>query len=144
MHYEFTFNGFLYSNDKDKLQTKVIHTYLSRESYWSPGIPIELVETGIKHSDCFGIYKDNIQIGFARVISDHASFAYLCDVFVLSDYRGAGLSKKLMEFILAYPPYKKLRRVLLRTKDAHGLYSQFGFAAISDPERLMEFKPLQN
>jgi GNAT superfamily N-acetyltransferase len=143
MLYEKTENGYLFSNAKNKLQVGVIHAYLSKESYWSKDIPLPLVEASIKGSDCFGVYVNAQQIGFARVITDGASFGYLADVFILGEHRGKGLSKLLMAFIMAYQPYKNYRRFMLATRDAHGLYKQFGFTPLSTPERFMEIKPFE-
>lgn len=143
MHYEITDNDYLFSNNKQLLQQPVIHQYLSKESYWAQNIPLEFVEKTIEGSDCFGIYYNGTQVGFARVITDRCSFGYLADVFVLSDYRGLGLSKKLMHFIMSYPLYKNFRRFLLATRDAHGLYAKFGFKPLADPARMMEVKPFE-
>lgn len=143
MHYEKTENGFLFSTDKNRLQLDVIHSYLSKESYWSQNIPLNLVEKAIAGSDCFGVYSNTLQIGFARVITDGASFGYLADVFILKEYRGQGLSKLLMAFIMSNPAYKNHRRFMLATRDAHGLYKQFGFTPLSTPERFMEIKPFE-
>lgn len=137
-------NGvYLISTDKSKLDVEAIHNYLSKESYWAKHIPIRIVKKAIEHSMCFGIYDlsaNNNQIGFARVMSDHATFAYLADVYVLEMYRKQGLSKWLMRFILAHPELQGLRRFSLATQDAHGLYTQFGFKALEKPERYMEIK----
>ena len=128
------------STDKEKLQLTVIHHYLSVESYWAKHIPLEIVEQSIENSLCFGIYLKNEQIGFARVITDYASFGYLADVFILEAHRGKGLSKRLMEYIMAHPKLQGLRRFCLATRDAHSLYTQFGFKAIVKPENFMEIK----
>ena len=141
---EKTVNGFLFSTDKGKLQTHYIHHYLSEESYWAKNIPIQTVEKAIEGSLCFGIYDNQQQIGFARVITDNATFGYLADVFIDSDYRGRGLSKQLMEFIVEYPLIKTLRRFMLATKDAHGLYAQFGFNHLKEPARFMETKSFES
>lgn len=125
------------SDDKSRLDLDAIHDYLTR-SYWSPGIPRELVARGIEHALCFGVYHGTTQIGFARVISDYATFAWLADVFILEAYRGQGLSKRLMAFIMAHPDLQGLRRFMLATRDAHGLYAQFGFAEPASPANLME------
>jgi len=141
---EKTVGHFLFSNDKSKLQVDVIHNYLSKESYWAKNISMNLVEETIKGSVCFGVYFEEKQIGYARVITDMASFGYLADVFILEGYRGKGLSKELMAFIMNFEPLKKLRRFMLATKDAHGLYAQFGFEHLADPERFMEIKPFES
>ena len=128
------------STDKDKLQLNVIHRYLSEESYWAKHIPLETVARSIENSFCFGIYFNNEQIGFARVITDFAIFAYLADVFVLEAHRGKGLSKSLMQYIMSHPKLQGLRVFALKTKDAHGLYKQFGFNVSANPENSMEIK----
>ncbi len=131
----------LISTDKTKLDVALIHHYLCMESYWAKNIPIALVEKSIAGSFCFGIYHHDAQVGFARVITDHATFAYLADVFVLESYRGKGLSKWLMETIIGHPDLQGLRRWLLATRDAHGLYAQYGFVPLDKPERIMGMKP---
>jgi GNAT superfamily N-acetyltransferase len=133
----FTNKGFKISADKEVLDRDMIYQYLSKESYWSKGIPFEKMNSSIDNSLCFGIYKEGQQVGFARVITDKATFAYLCDVFVLDKYRGQGLSKWLVQTILAHDELQGLRRWLLATADAHGLYKQFGFTPINSPERWM-------
>ena len=127
------------STDKSRLQLPAIHAYLTR-SYWSPGIPPDVVARAIANSMCFGIYLGDAQVGFARVVTDKASFAYLADVYVLEEHRGQGLSKRLVETIQAHPELQGLRRFLLATQDAHGLYAQFGFASPARPENLMEMR----
>lgn len=122
------------TTDGEAMDIETIHRYLSEESYWAKHIPIALVKKSIKHSLCFGVFDGNKQIGFARVITDQTCFAYLADVFVLPAYRGQGLSKWLMETIHAHPDLQGLRRWMLFTKDAHGLYKQFGWEQI--PEQL--------
>jgi GNAT superfamily N-acetyltransferase len=129
--------GYTISTDKSLLDVSMIYSYLSQESYWSKGISRETVERSIENSMCFGIYKDGHQVGFARVTSDKATFAYLADVFVTGGFRGLGLSKWLVQTILAHPDLQGLRRWLLATADAHGLYSQFGFLPLTSPERWM-------
>jgi len=132
---------YLISTDPRRLDLGVIHAYLSR-SYWSPGIPRSIVERAVTNSLCFGLYRGAEQAGFARVVSDKATFAYLADVFVLEPHRGKGLSKWLMEFIKGHEDLQGLRRFLLGTKDAHGLYKQFGFSGLTYPSRMMEiFRP---
>ncbi|MDO8999559.1 MAG: GNAT family N-acetyltransferase [Bacteroidota bacterium] len=138
--YEKNINNYLFSADKTKLQLNVIHSYLSYESYWAKNIPVELVSESISGSICFGVYTNNNQIGYARVITDNATFGYLADVFIIEEHRGKGLSKELMRFIMDFPALKKLRRFMLATKDAHGLYKQFGFNALAKPENIMEIK----
>jgi GNAT superfamily N-acetyltransferase len=143
MQYEKNIGGYLFSNDKMKLQAEMIHQYLSKESYWAQDIPQATVIAAIEGSVCFGIYDNGIQFAFARVITDHATFGYLADVFILKEYRGKGLSKELIAFIMEYPPFKTFRRFMLATKDAHKLYERFGFTALSTPERFMEIKPFE-
>ena len=125
------------SDDPTKLQLAVIHQYLTN-SYWAKGIPFETVLRSIENSICFGVYDGSKQVGFARVISDHATFAYLADVFIIESYRGIGLSKKLMQYIIDHHELQGLRRWLLATRDAHGLYVQYGFQPMAIPERWME------
>ena len=130
-----------FSTDKGRLDVATIHGYLT-QSYWSPGIPRAIVERAIDGSLCFGIYYHSSQIGFARIITDKATFAYLADVFILEAHRGKGLSKRLMELIISHPDLGGLRRFMLGTKDAHGLYRKFGFTKLADPFRVMEmFRP---
>jgi Acetyltransferase (GNAT) family. len=128
---------FTVSTDPSKLDIGAIFDFLTHR-YWSEGIPREIVERAIKHSLCFGLYDAGIQIGFARVISDYATYAYLCDVYVLESYRGKGLGKWLMSCVMKHPDLQGLRRFTLLTRDAHGLYEKFGFAAAKNPSRYME------
>jgi GNAT superfamily N-acetyltransferase len=125
------------STDEQRLQIDVVHGYLAR-SYWAAGIPRSIVERAIAGSLCFGVYYRTDQVGFARVITDRTTFAYLSDVFILEPHRGKGLSRRLMEQIAAHPDLQGLRRFMLATNDAHGLYQQFGFSKLANPERLME------
>lgn len=143
MSYEKTKGAYLFSTDKLKLQVPVIHAYLAEESYWAKNVPLSVVEASIKGSVCFGIYSEGKQMGYARVITDFATFGYLADVFILENYRGQGLSKDLMSFIMDYEPFKNLRRFMLATKDAHSLYAQYGFTPLSEPGRFMEIKPFE-
>jgi GNAT superfamily N-acetyltransferase len=129
--------GFIFSDDKNKIDVATVHHYLSTQSYWAQNIPLETVRKSIDNSLCFGIYKDTQQIGFARWITDKSTFAYLADVYVEEIYRGQGLSKKLMSLMLFHKDLQGLRRYMLGTVDAHGLYAQFGFKPIDHPERLM-------
>jgi len=126
---------FRISTDASLLNVDMIHEYLSKESYWAANIPRDLVERSIQHSLCFGIYFQQQQIGFARLVTDRATFAYLADVFVLDAYRGKGLSKWLMECIHAHPDLQGLRRWVLGTRDAHGLYEQFGWSVLTEEMR---------
>jgi GNAT superfamily N-acetyltransferase len=125
------------STDRSRLDIPAIHTYLSQEAYWSKGIPLEIVRRAIQNSLCFGIYQGEAQVGFARVISDYTTFAYLCDVFILEPYRGQGLGKWLVACVLEHPNLQGLRQFLLFTFDAHGLYARYGFAPLARPERVM-------
>ncbi|MBP8034677.1 MAG: GNAT family N-acetyltransferase [Bacteroidia bacterium] len=131
---------FLYSTDKSKLNLDYIHHFLSKESYWAKNIPMDIVKTSIEGSLCFGVYENNKQVGFARVITDYATFGYLADVFIDENYRGKGLSKELMKFIMEQELTKKLRRFMLATLDAHSLYAQFGFESQEGNKRLMGVK----
>jgi len=124
-------------DDRTRLDVAMIHRYLSEESYWARGIARERVERSIAHSHCFGAYDGEAQVGFARVITDYATFAYLADVFVLPSHRGRGVSKQLMAAIRAHPELQELRRWHLVTRDAHALYAQFGFTPLDAPERHM-------
>ena len=126
------------STEKSRLDMEMIHRYLSEESYWAKNIPRALLDRSIENSICFGAYDGDRQIGFARVVSDCATFAYLGDVFVLSSYRGRGVSKQLMQAIRDHPDLQNLRRWHLLTDDAHALYRQFGFHDLDRPERHME------
>lgn len=123
--------------DKRRLDLDVIHGFL-RTSYWAKDIPRDVVQRSIDHSLCFGVYIADQQVGFARVISDYTTFAYLADVFVLEAYRGRGLSKHLMDAIVNHPELQGLRRWSLATRDAHGLYARYGFTPLADPARFME------
>jgi GNAT superfamily N-acetyltransferase len=130
---------YLISTDAQRLELDVIHRFLSEESYWAPGVTREEVERSIENSICFGLYGASGQVGFARVITDRAAFAYLADVFVLPDHRGRGLGKWLVETVLSYPDLQNLRRFFLGTADAHSLYERYGFRPI-DPARMMELR----
>jgi GNAT superfamily N-acetyltransferase len=129
---------FLISTDRARLNLDLIHGFLTN-CYWAKGVSREVVERSIEHALCFGIYDGAAaQVGFARVVSDLATFAYIGDVFVLESHRGRGLSKWLMECVVQHPALQNLRRWILLTRDAHGLYSQFGFTPVKAPERYME------
>lgn len=134
---EITENGFVFSDDRHKIDSTAVHHYLSTASYWAQEIPLETVEKSIANSLCFGIYKDNRQIGFARWVTDSATFAHLADVYIEKEFRGLGLSKKLMSLMLFHPDLQGLRRYQLNTRDAHGLYRRFGFAPLEDPANMM-------
>lgn len=131
-------NGFCISTEKDRLDLNAIHHFLSTQAYWSLNIPFRRVEEAAAHSLNFGVYLKEQQIGYARVISDLASIAYLGDVYILPDFRGQGLSKWLMKTIMEYPELQGLRRWILATADAHGLYKQFGWVPVAYPDRWME------
>ena len=128
---------FLVTTDPTRLNIEFIHGYLTR-SYWSEGISRDIVERGIANSLCFGVYEGDQQVGFARVITDYATFAYLADVFIIESQRGKGLSKFLMECIIRDPRLQGFRRWILGTRDAHGLYAQYGFKSLAKPDRFME------
>ena len=130
--------GFSISTDRSLLQTDVIQGFLETESYWAQNRDIAKTLRAIENSMCFGVYHDGRQIGFARVVSDLATFAYIGDVFILNEFRGRGLSKWLMQVIVEHPDLQGLRRWVLATRDAHGLYAQFEFAGLRHPERWME------
>jgi GNAT superfamily N-acetyltransferase len=132
------------STDPGRLDLDVIHSFLAK-SYWAKGIPRETVARSIEHSVCFGAYaRSGAQIGFARVITDFATFAYIADVFVLESHRGCGIGKFLMESIQQHPELQGLRRWSLSTADAHGLYAQFGFTPLKWPDRYMEILRLNH
>jgi GNAT superfamily N-acetyltransferase len=125
------------STDADRLDIDLIHRFLSEESYWAPGVKREIVERSIENSLSFGLYRGSGQVGFARVVTDRAAFAYLADVFVLPGDRGRGLGKWLVETVLSHPDLQNLRRFFLGTADAHSLYERHGFRPV-DPARMME------
>jgi len=125
------------STDRARLDRTVIHEFL-RESYWARGIPREVVDRSIDNALCFGLFEGSRQVGFARVISDFATFAYLSDVFLLPSHRRRGLAAWLMEVVMSHPDLQNLRRWMLATRDAHPLYLKFGFTALANPERIME------
>jgi GNAT superfamily N-acetyltransferase len=137
---------YLISADPTKLDLDLIHKFLSEHSYWARGIPRDVVARSIANSLCFGAYAvanptaqaDWLQVGFARVTTDRATFAYLADVFILPEHRGKGLSRRLMEAILAHPDLQGLRRWMLATADAHELYQRFGFTGLAQPDRFMQ------
>lgn len=130
-------DGFVISTDERRLDRDAIHEFL-KGSYWAAGIPRDVLDRSIDHALCFGLYDGSRQIGFARVITDRATFAYLSDVYVLEEYRGRGLATWLMEAVLEHPDLQGLRRWMLATQDAHGLYRKVGFRDLAHPERLME------
>ena len=132
---------YLISTDPALLDLHVIHEYLSVSSYWASGRPLEVVRRSIENSLPFGVFKGSAQIGFARVVTDYATFVWLADVFVLPAFQSEGVGKWLIEAIVAHPRLQGLRRWILATKDAHGLYSKYGFQPLELPERFMERRP---
>lgn len=141
-HVEFQNGPFTISTDPARLDIDTIHVFLSTRAYWSPDLPRPVLEKAVSNSLCFGVYENGRQAGFARVVTDLATFAYICDLFILEEYRGKGLSKWLVSCILAHPELQNLRRWLLITRDAHGLYSRFGFTPAARPENVMEIVDL--
>ncbi len=125
------------STARGRMDVSAIHTFLAEESYWAKNIPREVVATAIEHSLCFGAFDGQVQVGFARVVTDYATFAYLADVYVVASHRGRGISRRVMESVMAHPALQGLRRWHLVTRDAHGLYAAFGFAPLDVPERHM-------
>lgn len=128
---------YLISTNRSKIDVDIVHDFLSN-SYWAENIPKDIVLKSIENSLCFGVYYQYLQIGFARVVSDFATFAYLADVFILPGQRGKGLSKCLLQVIVDHPNLQGLRRFTLATRDAHGLYAHFGFLPFDKPERWMQ------
>jgi GNAT superfamily N-acetyltransferase len=139
LFHEWRREGYLVSTDPGRLNLGVIHSFL-KGSYWARGMPLEVVGRSVENSLCFGLYRGEEQVGFARVVTDRATFAYLADVFVLEGYRGRGLGKWLMEVVLSPPDLRDLRRWMLATADAHGLYRGYGFRELGSPEIFMERK----
>jgi GNAT superfamily N-acetyltransferase len=137
VHIEEQFQSYRISTDPRLLDVDAIHAFLTR-SYWAPGIPREIVAASLRSSLCFGLFDGPAQIGFARVISDLATFAYLCDVYVLEEFRGRGLAKWLLKVVTSHPDLQGLRRFVLATRDAHSLYENFGFVPLNKPEIFME------
>ena len=126
------------STDKTRLDVDMVHDYLSRHSYWASGRRLEVVHKSIEHSLCFGVYKATEQVGFARVVTDYATFAWLCDVFILEEHRGEGLGGWLVECVTAHPQLSGLKQWLLATADAHELYRRHGgFTGLTNPDRVM-------
>jgi len=132
-------DGYEISTDPARLDIAAMHAYLAR-SYWSPGIPLAIVERAARHSLCFGLYEKagGRQVGLTRVVTDYATFAYLCDVYVLEEHRGRGLSKAMMRAVMSHPALAGARRAMLATRDAHGLYRQFDFRDVGSSQTLME------
>ena len=137
MHHERHDGGILVTTDPTRLDLDAIHDVLAGSSYWATGIPREVMERSIRHSICFGAFDGGRQVGFARVVTDRATFAYLADVFVIEEQRGRGLAAWLTATVLAHPELQGLRRWLLVTRDAHGLYRKLGFTAVADPSMLL-------
>ncbi|MFL6227898.1 MAG: GNAT family N-acetyltransferase [Pyrinomonadaceae bacterium] len=135
---EWTKGGYTISCDRARLDLATVHRFISGESYWGRGRALEVVRRSIENSLPFGVYRGEEQVGFARVVTDYATFAWLADVFILAEHRGRGLSKWLMEVVLAHPELQGFRRWVLATKDAHEIYRRFGFRELHRPERWME------
>ena len=135
---EYRKGAFTISTDPARLDIDAIHAFLSQSSYWAEGVPRDVVTRAVAHSLCFGVYDGDRQIGLARVVTDRATYAYLCDVYILEDYRGNGLGKWLIECVGAHPDLQGLRRFTLATRDAHSLYARFGWQPLKSPERHME------
>ena len=129
--------GFRLTADRARIDVDAVHGFLTR-SFWAAGISRELVAVSIEHSLCFGVFEDVRQVAFARVVTDYSTYAYLCDVFVLEEYRGRGLGEWMIAFVMRHPGLQGLRRFQLVTRDAHGLYRRFGFTEPTNPERYME------
>jgi GNAT superfamily N-acetyltransferase len=129
---------YVIDTDNNRLNQEFIYRFLSQDSYWAQSRTFEMVQRSLVHSLNFGVFKDEEQIGFARVVTDYATFAWLADVFIIEDHRGKGLGKWLIEVVTAHPELQGLRRWILATRDAHDLYRQFGFTAPLQPDRLME------
>ena len=128
------------TTDKGRLDLVLVHSFL-KTSYWAAGIPAEVVRRSVENSLTFGLFWDGEQVGFARVVTDYATFAYLADVFVLEPHRGQGLGKWMMQVVFSHPRLQGLRRWMLATRDAHGLYRKYGFAELEEPQIFMEKYP---
>lgn len=126
------------SSDPARLDIAAVHRFLTQESHWARGIDRATVERAVKHSLCFGAYRSGAQVGFARVVTDRATFAFICDVFVVAEARGAGIAKRLVDEIMRHPDLQGLRRMALTSRDAKGLYEQSGFVSLVHPDRWME------
>ena len=133
---DFIKDKFYISTEKEKMDIDLIHSFLTR-SYWAEGISKEIIKRSIEGALCFGVFENDQQVGFARMITDKATFAYLADVFIIDEYRGLGLSKWLMEVIMSHPDLQGLRRLMLATRDAHELYKKFGFTQLNNVDRWM-------
>jgi GNAT superfamily N-acetyltransferase len=137
-HQEWTRGDYRISTNKDWLDLNTIHAFLRDRSYWARGVPRAMLERSVQHSLCFGVYHHTAQVGFGRIITDYATFAYLSDVFIVEEYRGQGLGKWLVCCMLAHPEIYGIRYWTLKTADAHSLYQQAGFTALPEPEQHME------
>ncbi len=136
---EYNRENFSISTDVDRLDIPFIHRFLSRSCYWAIGRPLDVVQMSIENSLNFGVYHGDLQIGFARLVTDYATFAWLCDVFIVPEYRQHGLGKWLVQCVVDHPDVKPLRRIILATRDAHELYREYGgFIPLANPERWME------
>lgn len=141
MTVEMRYGDYRITTDPNRIDRQAVHQFLAR-SYWSPDLPRDFVDRALQHSLCFSILREDQQVGFARVVTDYATFAYLCDVYVLEAHRGQGLSKQLLRLVMEHPGLQHLRRFLLATRDAYQLYRQFGFQQLESPETYMEiFRP---
>ena len=138
--YEIKNGDIVISDDKQLLDRALVHKFLSERSYWAQNVPMEIINRSIENSLCFGVYKSGRQIGFARAVTDCATFAWLADVFILEEERAGGLGKKLVAAVRAHPQLQGLRLFLLGTRDAHKLYEQFGFTSLKHSERFMEIR----
>ena len=135
---EYHRDGFSISTDRSKLDVGAVHEYLSARSYWAQGRSLDVVRKSIEHSLCFGVYEGRELVGFARVVTDYVTFAWLCDVFILESHRGQGLGKWLIACVVAHPDLRGLKNLLLATRDAHELYHRYGgFEGLEKPEKWM-------
>jgi GNAT superfamily N-acetyltransferase len=139
-HTNISHGNYLITTDKSKMHLADIHEWLSTEAYWSKGVPYHIVEQAFNHSFCIGILHQGHQVGYARLMTDYAVFAYLADVYILKAHRGQGLSKLMMKTLMELDWVKGLRVIMLATQDAQGLYSQFGFTKPEHPERIMHIR----
>lgn len=133
-----SYNGYIITTDKSLMQVEAIHKWLSEKSYWVKDIPFEIVQGSFNNSFCMAVLKDGVQVGYARLVTDYYSVAWLGDVYIEEEHRGQGLSKKMMEILTGLEWVTKLRKVFLGTLDAHGLYARYGFEKPAEPERWME------
>jgi GNAT superfamily N-acetyltransferase len=135
---EWSRDGYRVTDELSRLDAAAVHRFISVESYWAAGIPAATLERALENSLCFGLFRESEQVGFARVITDRATYGYLCDVYVDSAHRGAGLGKWLVQCVLSHPDLQGLRRLCLMTRDAHELYRPFGFRPMREPARYLE------